>query len=99
MSDTGSDNDQAFNDRADAHVRLANEQAGMVSRGNAAASLAFGAARYNAWIMALGHASADDLSKARPEVVRALTDQYRRMLEDNIADYIENFGEYFGRKG
>ena len=36
---------------------------------------------------------------AGPAVVAGLVDQYRRMLEDNLADYVENFGEYFGRKG
>jgi hypothetical protein len=91
--------DQAFVDRADAHVRLANEQAQGANRGNAAASLAFGSARYNMWIMASGHQSGADLQKAGPAVIAGLMDQYRRMLEDNLADYIENFAEYFASKG
>lgn len=86
--------DKDFYNRADAVIGLANEQLAGASRGKVSASCMYATSRFNAWVSACGHASARDLADAKTETVEYFTSQYRSMLEENIDDYIENFGSY-----
>ena len=86
--------DENFYNRADAVIRLANDQLSGISRGKVSASCMFATARFNAWITACGHGSAADMAAAKDETLEYFTRQYRAMLEENLDDYIENFGAY-----
>jgi hypothetical protein len=90
-----SDNvDDAFFERADAHIRLSNEQLKDASRSKVSASMLFSTARFNAWVIAGGAKSGSEMSQSRDETIRYFTEQYKLMLEENINDYINNFENY-----
>lgn len=90
-----SERDQAFFDRADAFIKLANKQMEKsVEAGEVSASFMYGLARYSAWFSASGWTTARDMAGARDETVDFFVNEYRRMLELNMDDYIQNFGNY-----
>jgi len=90
-----SEADDAFFDRADAHIALANNQVNeQASEGEVSASLLFSASRFNAWVNAMSFENADEMKKAKDESIEFFVNEYRMMLEDNLSDYIENYDEY-----
>ena len=93
-----SDIDDKFYDRADAHIHLSNQQCAAIGRGKVSASMMYATARFNAWISALGFDSAQQMSAERASTIEYFVDQYRRMLEDNLDDYIEHFDRYMKPK-
>ncbi len=89
------DADEAFYERADAHIHLANDHLAQVdSRGKASASMMYGTTRFNAWVSACGFETAEQMAKAKEETLEYFCQQYRLMLEENFDDYIENFDKY-----
>jgi hypothetical protein len=88
------DIDKDFYKRADAVIHLANDQLSDFSRGKVSASCMYATARFNAWVTACGHGSAEDMAAAKDETLDYFTKQYRAMLEENLNDYIENFSQY-----
>ncbi|MFC6335560.1 DUF3144 domain-containing protein [Pseudomonas sp. CCM 7891] len=92
MADT---TDQAFYDRADAHINLSNEQLKTFeSLGQVSASMMFGTTRFNAWVSACGFKTGAEMAAAREALLKYFCEQYRMMLEDNLDDHINNFGHY-----
>ena len=89
-----SDVDKGFFERADAYITLANEQATDVSRGKVSASMMFATARFNAWVSASGTDSSEELASVRDEAVEYFVGEYRKMLEENLDEYIEHFDKY-----
>jgi hypothetical protein len=89
-----SDVDDKFYARADAHIHLSNDQCGEIGRGKVSASMMYATARFNAWISACGFESDQEMSAARAQTVEYFVDQYRKMLEDNLDDYIAHFHKY-----
>ncbi|MBB6048378.1 DUF3144 domain-containing protein [Armatimonas rosea] len=89
--------DKTFFARADAHIKLSNEQISKeVSRGKVSASMLYAAARFNAWVSATGYLSRTEMAKGREETLDYFCEQYRKMLEENLDDYIENYEKYMG---
>jgi len=88
------DIDEEFYNRADAVIKLANDQLAGVSPGKVSASCMYATARFNAWIAACRHGTAWDMAAARQDTIEYFVDQYRAMLEENVDDYIENFDRY-----
>jgi hypothetical protein len=62
--------------------------------GKVSASMMYSLARFNAWVSACGFESASDMSAARKETIDYFVNQYIKMLEDNLDDYIANFEKY-----
>lgn len=92
--------DAGFYDRADAHIHLSNEQLSQVdSPGKVSASMLYGTARFNAWRSACGFSSSEQMAAAREDTLKYFCEQYRLMLEENLDDYIENFGKYMTING
>ena len=89
-----SDTDKEFFERADAYITLANDQASNVSRGKVSASMMFATARFNAWVSASGTDSAEELASVKDEALQYFLSEYRKMLEENLDEYIEHFGKY-----
>ncbi len=90
--------DDQFFDRADAHIRLSNDQSLEVSGGRVSASMLFASARFAAFITARGHDSGDAMKKHRDENIEYFVGEYRKMLADNMDDYIESFDDYMKPK-
>jgi hypothetical protein len=86
--------DPQFFDRADAHIDLSNSQIGEVERGKVSASMMFATARFNAWVSACGFENGADMLAAREETVEYFVTEYRKMLLDNLTQYIENFDSF-----
>jgi hypothetical protein len=86
--------DKEFFQRADAYITLANDQASQVSRGKVSASMMFATARFNAWVSASGTESSDELAAVKQEALDYFLAEYRKMLEENLDEYIEHFDKY-----
>lgn len=86
---------QAFYQRADAIIELANSQLGADSHsGQVGASLLYAAARYSASVASIGFVKGDDLLKEKQDIIEFYAKQYRQMLADNLEDYANNFDKY-----
>lgn len=88
------DVDEKFYDRADEHIDLSNDQMKQVSQGKVSASMMYATARFNAWVSASGFADGEQMKDARNEAVEYFVTEFRKMLEENFDDYIENFEQY-----
>lgn len=86
---------QAFYQRADAIIGVANSQLGPNAHsGQVGASLLYAAARYSASVASIGFVKGDDFAKEKDDIVEFYTKQYRQMLSDNLTDYAQNFDKY-----
>jgi hypothetical protein len=86
--------DDGFHDRADAHIHLSNDQIEGAGRGKVSASMLYGTSRFNAWISACGFESGADMAARKQETLKYFVDEYAKMLEENLDDYIANFERY-----
>lgn len=86
---------QAFYQRADAIIGVANSQLGPEAHsGQVGASLLYAAARYSASVASIGFIKGDDFAKEKDDIVEFYVKQYRQMLSDNLTDYAQNFDKY-----
>jgi len=90
MSEVG-DN---FFERADAHIYLSNDQLASSTKGKVSASMMYGTARFNAWISATDWHNGEEMERAKEETLEYFVTEYRKMLEENLDDYIQNFEAY-----
>src|SRR5688572_9582761 len=86
--------DPKFFDRADAHIHLSNDQVAESSRGKVSASMLYAAARFNAWVSACRFDSGSEMAAMKEETLQYFVTEYRRMLEENLDDYIEHHDSY-----
>jgi len=87
--------DDTFFNRADAHIHLSNEQmTDTVTRGKVSASMLYATARFNAWVTACGCENPADMSAAKDDTLDYFVAEYRKMLEENLDDYITHFDDY-----
>jgi hypothetical protein len=92
------DTDPKFYDRADAHIHLSNDQMSEVSCGKVSASMMYAAARFNAWVSACGFDSRAEMAKSKGETLEYFVAEYRKMLEENLDEYIEKFEQHMKGK-
>jgi len=87
--------DDEFYGRADAHIQLSNEQiTNDIGLGKVSASNMYATARFNAWVSACGWNNSKELSDAKAETLEYFVNEFSKMLEENLDDYIENFESY-----
>jgi hypothetical protein len=86
--------DDAFYDRADSFIRLANEHSEKTPLGKTSASFMFGLSRFNAWVVASSCDSRKAMAKEREHALGYFVAEFRKMLEQNLDDYLENFDDY-----
>lgn len=86
--------DDKFYDRADAHIHISNEQLADISRGKVSASMMYSVARFNAWVSAAGFTKSEEMAAAKAETMEYFVNEYRKMLDENLSDYITNFDSY-----
>lgn len=85
----------AFFERADAIINLANSQLSPSSHsGQVAASLNYAAARFAISAATIGFVKGSDLAKEKDEIIKFYTQKYQQMLIENLDQYIENFDKY-----
>ena len=86
---------QAFYQRADAIIGIANSQLGPEAHsGQVGASLLYAAARYSASVASIGFVKSDDFAKEKDDIIEFYVKQYRQILSDNLTDYAQNFDKY-----
>ena len=88
------DVDEQFYDRADAHIHLSNAQLRESTMGKVSASMMYATARFNAWVSACGFTNAEQMKAEREATLQYFCEQYRKMLEDNLDDYIAHHARY-----
>lgn len=86
--------DDAFYERADAHINLSNEQVNSAPREMVNASMLFASARFCAWLSAGGYSSGEAMAAKKQEIADYFVDGFRQMLEGNIDAYANNFDAY-----
>ena len=87
----------AFFERADSVITLANSQLSPQSHaGQVAASLTYAAARFAVSAASIGFVKGSDFAKEKDDIIAFYTQEYQKMLSDNIDDYAENFERYTG---
>ncbi|QSX31094.1 DUF3144 domain-containing protein [Shewanella cyperi] len=90
-----SDTDDTFYDRADEHIFLSNNQITKeIGRGKVSASTMYATARFNSWVAACSCSSQAEMVNDKAEMLDYFVTEYKKMLEENLDDYIENFNEY-----
>ncbi len=85
--------DDAFYDRAAAHIDLSNDQLSGETRDMVNASMLFASARFSAWVAACGFDSGQAMGARRGELMEFFVNRFRQMLEGNLEAYINNFDE------
>ena len=87
--------DETFYARADAHIHLSNSQmTEKINSGMVSASFLYGASRFNAWVSACGYKNSEDMGQDKEEMIKYFMGEYRKMLEENLDDYIANFNSH-----
>lgn len=87
--------DDKFYERADTHIHLSNDQISEdVTKGKVSASMMYATARFNTWISACDWNSAEEMAAAKEETIEYFMSEYRKMLNENMDDYINNFQSY-----
>lgn len=83
-----------FWERADKVIALANEQAKGSTIGKVSSSLLYAAARYASFNVASSANDVEEMKKDKEEAIKYFTEQYRKMLVENLDDYIDNYDKY-----
>ena len=83
-----------FWDRADAIIALANEQLNESTVGKVSASLLYAVARFNSFNVANSAENVAEMKADKETAIKYFMEQYQKVLEENIDDYIENFADY-----
>ena len=87
--------DDEFYERADAHIHLSNSQISeKIGAGKVSASFMYSVARFNSWVSACGWNSDKEMADAKEETIEYFVTEFKKMLEENMDDYIENFEKY-----
>lgn len=85
----------AFYERADAVINLANSQLSPKSHsGQVSASLTFAAARFAVAAASVGFTKGSDFAAEKEDIIAFYTEEYQKMLADNIDEYAEHFEKY-----
>ncbi|PMG77418.1 hypothetical protein BCU84_10680 [Shewanella sp. 10N.286.51.B7] len=87
---------KAFYDRANQFINVANEhnQDPEIKTGEISASFMYSLSRYNAWFGSTGFESAEQMQQKKADMMEYYVEEYRKMLEGNMDDYIANFDQY-----
>ena len=87
--------DKDFYNRADEHINLSNKQISKdISLGKISASMVYSTARFNSWVNAYSFTSGIEMKLQKKETIEYFVEEYRKMLIENLDDYIENFDSY-----
>lgn len=90
---TSENDDPTFYDRVDAHIEVANQQTTEVDPESVTMSMMYAGARYGAWLAAGAFESGEALKEGGAAFIEGYLEQFKLMLEDTFAEYIENFDQ------
>lgn len=91
--------DDNFYERADEHIRLSNSQISKEATiGKVSASNMYATARFNAWVSVCGWKNGDEMKYSKEETLEYFVAEYRKILSENLDDYIKNFESYMRKE-
>ncbi len=90
--------DDEFWQITDDFIKLANDKCDTHKNGKVSTSILFSAARFNSFMYASTAKNLEDFQKDKALAIDYLTDQYRKVLEENLNDYEKNYTEYLEKK-
>ena len=85
---------EEFWQRADEIIALANEQIKDSTIGKVSSSLLYATARFNSFNVASSAKDVEEMKKDKDAAIKYFTRQYKKMLTENLEDYIENYESY-----
>ncbi|MEE8056740.1 MAG: DUF3144 domain-containing protein [Pseudomonadales bacterium] len=83
-----------FWERTDQIITLANGQVNDSTIGKVSSSLLYAAARFNTFNVASSAEGVAQMKNDKEDSIKYFTDQYKKMLTENLNDYIENYEAY-----
>ena len=86
--------DEILRQMADSFIDRANEFAESQSMENVGMALLYAASRYNAHVVSQHAENEEAYEKELPRAREFFSDQYMRMLDENLEDYKRVFGKY-----
>ena len=87
--------DNEFYERADQHIKLSNNQIQKdIPLGDIGASMMYSTARFNAWMNAYTCENSVEMQVQKTATINYFVEEYRKMLNENLEEYIENFDAY-----
>ncbi len=99
MSKTSKDTrDEEFWQVTDDFIKLANDQCDKHKNGKVSTSILFSAARFNAFMYASTAKDLSEFQKDKELAIEYLTDQYKKVLIENLSDYEKNYQDYLEKK-
>jgi hypothetical protein len=88
--------DPAFWNRVNALINLSNDQCDTADPSAVGASTLYAATRFNAFIVARATGSPENMKIEKERALEYFTDQFRKMMVENLDDFAENFEKYIG---
>ncbi len=99
MSKTNKENrDDVFWQITDEFIQQANDQCDKHKNGKVSTSILFSAARFNAFMYASTAKNHAEYLKDKDMAIEYLTEQYKKVLIENLDDYEKNYDDYVGKK-
>jgi len=83
-----------FWERADQIISLANKQMKDSTLGKVSSSLLYAAARFNSFNVASSAEDIEEMRRDKDDAIEYFTGQYKKMLTENLDDYLENYESY-----
>ena len=86
--------DEIYRRMVDSFIDQANELAESNSAENVGMALLYAASRYNAHVVSQHAENEDSYVKELPRAREFFSEQYQRMLDENLEDYKSTYGKY-----
>jgi MoxR-like ATPase len=83
-----------FWNRVNALINMANEQCDTADPSEVCASAMYASARFNAFIVARTTESPEKMKLEKERALEYFTDQFRKMMAENLDDFAENLEKY-----
>jgi hypothetical protein len=88
--------DPEFWNRVNALINLSNDQCDVADPSAVGASTLYASTRFNAFIVARATGSSQNMKMEKERALEYFTDQFRKMMTENLDDFAENFDNYIG---
>lgn len=86
--------DEEFWEIADSFIHLANQHLERAGRGKVSAAFLYAVARFNAFLVAAEADSPEEMANDKSPALAYFTQQYKKILRENLDDNIKNFERY-----
>ena len=86
--------DKEFWSRADKFIDVANKLCSKTDVGKVTSSMLYAAARFNAFMVFANAENAEEMKGEKNTALEYFSDRYKKMLEENLDEHIENFNKY-----